>query len=91
MRTILAALALVFVLPVTARGQDAPPDINWVYVMTAHVPYAERAEVWRFIENWIVPQLRLNPNLVYFRLAGHSIGANGGQIVFVRESELLAR
>ncbi len=69
MRTILAALALVFVLPVTARGQDAPPDI----------------------ENWIVPQLRLNPNLVYFRLAGHSIGANGGQIVFVRESELLAR
>ncbi len=88
-RTLAIALACaMLIIPAVAQAQDdeAQPENRWITTSTFRVPFGDarqRAMVW--IDSVMVPQARLDPNLLSFRVATHNWGSNSNDIVLIRE------
>ncbi len=83
----LAALAFL-IAPHVAMAQDAadgPPATGMVTMSSFKVPMGEdRGKVMEWIERWVAPQERNNPNVLAFYVLGHNYGADSRDIVIVR-------
>ena len=83
----LAALALLAAphMAVAQDAQDGPPPEGYVAMSSFKVPLGEeRGKVMDFIERWIAPQERNNPNVLAFYVLQHNYGADSRDVVLVR-------
>ena len=87
-RHMFALLALFLVAaPVSARAQDDEgPRVHYITTSTFDVPIGpERQKVMTFIRNVMVPQAKVNPNILSFRVATHDYGTDSRDVVLIRE------
>ncbi len=74
-------------VPAAAQaGQQAAPEMRYVTVTAFRVPLGpDRGAVMQWIEKWMVPPARLNPNVLSYRVAGHNYGNNASDVMIIAE------
>jgi hypothetical protein len=88
----LAALAYL-VVPQTMFAQDSDdaPETVVVAMATMKVPLGEdRQKFMQFVEQYVAPQSRNDPNLLAYHVLAHYYGSNSSEVVIVSVYENLA-
>ena len=89
--TILAALLMAAALtlapsPVLAQDDEEEPDINYITVTLIHMPAtADRQKAMQWIDQVMAPGAKVDPNILWYRVATHNWGANSKDIVIMAE------
>jgi len=82
---VVATLAAAPTLHAQAAPQ-APADFRVLTVSSFRVPLGEdRGKVMDFMEKWMVPPTKVNPNVLSYRIGQHWYGANSSDVVIVAE------
>jgi len=89
----LAVLAYMLV-PLALQAQDADdsaPETVIVAMATVKVPLGEdRGKFMQFIEQYVTPQEKNNPNVLAYHVLSHYYGSNSSEVVIVSVYENLA-
>lgn len=84
--TLLLGVALVPARTAQAQAAPAQPEVHVLTVSSFQVPLGEdRGKVMQYIEKWMVPPARTNPNVISYRVGQHWYGANSSDIVIIAE------
>lgn len=89
-RSLGAILFLVLLCyPATAAAQASPaqqPDVRYITTTRFAVPAGpERDKLLMFVDSIMVPQAKMNPNVLSYRVAIHNWGANSNDVVIMAE------
>jgi len=82
----IAALAPLLI-PAALSAQNAQAPVHYLTFtrFTAPMGSEDRAKVMMFLDSMMVPQSRLDPNVVNYYVATHNWGSTGSEIVMVAE------
>ena len=90
--TLLAALlaaASLALAPAPLLAQDEEeeePDTNYITLTHIHMPAtADREKAIEWIDEVMAPLAKLNPNVLWYRVAMHNWGANSKDVVILAE------
>ncbi|PSQ51115.1 MAG: hypothetical protein BRD28_06095 [Bacteroidetes bacterium QH_10_64_37] len=75
--------------PAQAQEEEDPGE-RYVALTTFEVPLHVRDTVIPYMQEYVVPLQRLNPNVVTFRVLAHRWGSDASQIALYREVEEFA-
>ncbi|MFQ5689853.1 MAG: hypothetical protein ACE5HQ_06250 [Gemmatimonadota bacterium] len=68
------------------EAEQGPPEVRYLTVTTFNIPAGEaRQKVFQWINRVVVPQARVNPNVLSFRVATHNWGANSAEVALISE------
>lgn len=82
----LAAATLAAAPALSAQAAPAQPEFRVLTVSTFRVPLGEdRTRVMEFMEKWMVPPAKINPNVLSYRVGQHWYGSNSSDLVIVAE------
>lgn len=86
-RTAGAVLSLALIcLPASAAAQAPEPEIRYVTTTSFGVPAGpERQKVLMWIDSMMVPQAKMNPNVLSYRVIIHNWGHNSNDVLIVAE------
>lgn len=84
---LLALLAFGLAGADLAQAQEEGPGRRYVTTTTFEVPFNVSDKVSKHVVSRILPAMKLNPNVVNFRVLQHYWGANASEIVLVAEYE----
>lgn len=86
-RSACALAGALFLFPMVASAQDEPaPEIRYVTTTRLEVPLGDdRQSVLEMYERVIVPQARMDPNVLSYSVATHNWGSNSNEIVIITE------
>lgn len=82
------AVAAALFLPVMVAAQEAPPpEIRYISVTRFERPdnQADAEQVRAYLEQVMVAQAKINPNILSYRVGGHSYGSRGREAVIIAE------
>lgn len=72
--------------PVHAQEQeDEGPAPRYVTATVFDVPLDAREKVFPYMQEYVLPGMQLNPNVVNFRLLIHNWGSDASEVVFLTE------
>ena len=72
-------------------GDDSASETVIVAMATVKVPIGEdRGKFMRFVEQYVTPQQRNNPNVLAYHVLAHYYGSNSSEVVIVSVYENLA-
>lgn len=85
-------LCLAFILGSTVLGfaqeeEDEGPGQRYVTVTIFDMPLQIRDKVIPYMQKYVVPYFKLNPNIVTFRVLVHNWGSNASEMVYYSEYE----
>jgi len=86
-RSIASAAAVLCLASAPAFAQQAPPPSgHYVTVTTFSLPLSAAGDtVMMYIDSVMVPQSRVNANVLSMRVGRHNWGSNGGQVFMMTE------
>lgn len=82
------ALAIPLAPPQAALAQEAEeaePPARVMAVTRFDVPYQDQAAVWRFLRDYYLPGLQLNPKVVNLRVMTHLYGSDASEVIILHE------
>lgn len=86
---VVSSLACTLTLtPASLVGQEAEmePVTHYLAVTTFHVPYNDdQDKVSWWIDSVMVPNAKMNPNVLSFRVGNHIYGSSGGDVILLTE------
>ena len=81
-----ALAAALAVLPGTVQAQDAAPANTYITVTTFSAPFtSEGQKVMWWVDSVMVPNAKMNPAVIGFRVGTHNYGSSAGDIVMMAE------
>lgn len=80
-------LAAGLVVPGNAVAQEEGPGSRIVTATSFHVPFYDRDVVFPFMEEYFLPGIQLNPNVLNSRVLVHNWGSDATMVVIVSEYE----
>lgn len=83
-------LTLLVGVPDGVAAQDDAPDTRIITVTSFHVPFASFEEVNEYVDAFVMPPNRADPNVLGFRYATHAWGDAELNAWFITEYESLA-
>lgn len=90
-KTLLSALLAVSCVSLVgadvAQAQDEGPGSRYVTVTAFEVPFNDRDQVFQHIMTRVLPETKLNPNVINARVLLHNWGSNASQVLLVSEYE----
>lgn len=70
----------------SAQAAPAQAEFRVLSVSSFRVPLGEdRTRVTEFMEKWMVPPAKMNPNVLFYRIGQHWYGSNSSDMVIVVE------
>ena len=92
MRTFLLALAAVLLAagsPGAVRAQEPAPEIRTLVITAFTIPLGEGQKFNEYVDKYIVPPAKADPNVLSFRFARHHYGGGKDNAWFIVEYESL--
>jgi hypothetical protein len=86
---ILAGLMIVLGIPGTARGQETEPEIRTLAITAFTIPQGQGQKFNEYVDTYIIPPTKADPNLLGFRFARHHYGGGKANAWFIAEYESL--
>jgi len=89
-RSVIVAVLTLLILPAALSAQNqaqAAPEVRYLTVTRFQAPQGseERQQVMMWIDSVMVPQTRMNPNVLTAHVATHNWGANSNEVVLIAE------
>lgn len=82
----LAAVSLASVSGLRAQAAPAQAEFRVLTISSFRVPLGEdRTRVLEYMEKWMVPPAKMNPNVLSYRIGQHWYGSNSSDVVIVAE------
>lgn len=79
-------LALAAAPSLQAQAAPAQPEVHVLTVSSFRVPLGEeRTQILQYMEKWMVPPAKMNPNVLSYRIGQHWYGSNSSDLVIVAE------
>ncbi len=92
MRTTLfvfAAALLAAAVPSAARAQEQEPEIRTLTITAFTIPLGEGESFNEYIDKYVIPPAKADPNVLSFRFARHHYGSGKANAWFIVEYESL--
>ncbi|MFQ5890557.1 MAG: hypothetical protein ACE5JR_10965 [Gemmatimonadota bacterium] len=81
-----AALFLLMPAATLAQEEEEQPETRIITVTTFHVPFGEQfADLLDYIDTYVVPPSKEDPNILHFRVATHAWGDASKNVWFITE------
>lgn len=86
---VLAGIVSLMTAPAVVQGQEAEPEIRTLTITAFTVPLGGGEKFNEYVDTYVIPQAKADPNVLSFRYARHHYGGGKANAWFIAEYESL--